>query len=206
MERAEGIKLLTKHITDQVVVSNLGPTSNELWQNGAKDNYLYTYGSMGLVSSMALGVALSSSKKVIAFDGDGALLMNLGTLGTIGRQKPKNLIHVVWDNEEWGQTGHQPSHTSAGTSLEKVAAACGIAKTATVRNLEDLEGTFLKALKEDGPWCIVAKIKEPAVKAPYIAPIDPEMTTFRVRNYLGGTKKQLWRSSSSSLGSLASDS
>lgn len=186
MERAEGIKLLTKHITDQIVVSNLGPTSNELWQSGHKDNYLYTYGSMGLVSSIALGVALSNPNKVIAFDGDGALLLNLGTLGTIGRQKPKNLVTVVWDNEEWGQTGHQPSHTSAGTSLEKVAASCGIPRTATVHNLEDLEGIFLKALKEDGPWCIVAKIKEPAVKAPYVAPIDPEMTTFRVRKFVTG--------------------
>ncbi len=184
MERAEGIKLLARHIRDEIVVSNLGPTSNELWQTGHKDGFFYTYGAMGLVSSTALGIALSVDTKVIAMDGDGALLMNMGTIGTIGRQKPKNLITVVWDNEEWGQTGHQPSHTSAGTDLEKVAASCGIPKTATVRDLEDLEEVFAKALKEDGPWFIVAKVKEPAVKAPYIAPIEPEMTTYRVRAFL----------------------
>ncbi len=188
MERFEGIKLLTRYIIDQAVVSNLGPTSNELWQTGHRDSYFYTYGAMGLCSSIALGMALSVKRRVISLDGDGALLMNLGTLATIGRQKPKNLIILVWDNEEWGQTGHQPSHTAAGTDLEKVAAACGIPKTATVRNLEDLEMVLQRALDEDGPWLIVAKVTEPAVKAPYIAPIEPELTAFRVRSYITNSK------------------
>ena len=71
MERFEGIKHLANHIQSELVVSNLGPTSNELWQTGHKDNFFYTYGSMGLVSSIALGIAISTDKKVIAFDGDG---------------------------------------------------------------------------------------------------------------------------------------
>ena len=184
MERAEGIKLLAKHIKDEIVVSNLGPTSNELWQSGHKDSFFYMYGAMGLVSSAGLGFALSMDSKVIAFDGDGSLVMNMGTIGTIGRHKPKNLITVVWDNQEWGQTGHQPSHTSAGTDLEQVARSCSIPKTATVRNLEDLEDVFLRALKEDGPWFIVAKVEEPTTKVPYVAPIEPEMTTYRVRKFV----------------------
>ena len=188
MERAEGIKLLTRHIGDEVVVSNLGPTSNELWQSGHKDSYFYAYGYMGLVSSVALGIALSVNRKVITFDGDGALLMNMGSLATIGRQKPKNLVMLVWDNEEWGQTGHQPSHTSAGTDLEKVALGCGIPRTATAHNLEDLEGVFLKALQEEGPWLIVAKVKEPTAKAPYLAPIEPELTTFKFRSFIANSQ------------------
>ncbi len=184
MERFEGIKHLANHIQNEVVVSNLGPTSNELWQTGHKDNFFYTYGAMGLVSSIAFGMAISTDKKVIAFDGDGAIVMNMGTISTIGRHQPKNLITIVWDNEEWGQTGHQPSHTSAGTDLEEVAKSCSIPKTATVKNIENLEEIFLRALNEDGPWFIVAKIKEPTSKAPYVAPIEPELTTFRIRNFM----------------------
>ena len=184
MLRFEATKLLLRHLTDEPVIANLGPTSNELWHAERRERNLYTYGSMGLCSSMALGIPLSTPGKVISLDGDGSLLMNMGTLATIARERPRNLVVVVWDNEEWGQTGHQPSHTSAGTDLEKVAASCGIPKTATVRNLEDLEDVFARALKEDGPWCIVAKVKEPVVKAPYVAPIELEMTTYRVRAFL----------------------
>ena len=99
----------------------LGPTSDELYHAGHRDRNFYTYGNMGLCSSIALGMALSTGDKVISLDGDGSLLMNLGTIATIGREKPENLVVVVWDNEAWGQTGGQPSHTSTNTNLEEVA-------------------------------------------------------------------------------------
>jgi sulfopyruvate decarboxylase subunit beta len=82
-------------------------------------------------------MALATKEKVISLDGDGSMLMNMGTIATIGREKPSNLIVIVWDNEEWGQTGHQPSHTAMGTDLEQVAQACSIRKTATVSTEED---------------------------------------------------------------------
>ena len=172
--------MLLEHVGDLPVVANLGPSSDELWHAGHRDRSFYTYGSMGLCSSLALGMALSTDEKVVSLDGDGSLLMNMGTIATIGREAPSNLIVVVWDNEQWGQTGHQPSHTAAGTDLEQVANGCGIAKSATVSTLEDLDQVFQQALAEDGPWFIVAKIQE--VEYMPVAPIEPEMTLYRFRN------------------------
>ncbi|MDO8750140.1 MAG: thiamine pyrophosphate-dependent enzyme [Dehalococcoidia bacterium] len=182
MLRFEATQLLVSHLTNELVVSNLGPTSAELWHAGHRDRNFYTNGSMGLCSSIALGIALSTSEKVISLDGDGSLLMNMGTLATIGREKPANLIVVVWDNEQYGQTGHQPSHTAKGTDLEQVARSCGIPRCVTVRTLEDFELAFEEALRQDGPWCIVAKIQE----AEYLpaAPNEPEMTLYRFRSTL----------------------
>ncbi len=107
MHRFEATKLLVSHLRDEPVVANLGPTTDELWAAGHRDRNFYTYGSMGLCSSIALGMALSCEERVVSLDGDGSLLMNMGTIATIGREKPANLIVVVWDNEQWAQTGYQ---------------------------------------------------------------------------------------------------
>ena len=147
---------------------------------GHRDRNFYTYGNMGLCSSIALGMALGTDEQVISLDGDGSLLMNLGTIATIGREAPKNLIVVVWDNEEWGQTGHQPSHTAKGTDLAQVAQSCGVQHTATVSDLEGLDSVFQSALAQDGPWFIVAKIQETEYMP--VAPIEPEFTLYRFRN------------------------
>jgi sulfopyruvate decarboxylase subunit beta len=178
--------MLLGHLEDLPVVANLGPTTDELWHAGHRDRNFYTYGSMGLCSSIALGMALCTESKVISLDGDGSLLMNMGTVSTIGREKPRNLVVVVWDNEEWAQTGHQPSHTAFGTNLEKVAQGCGIAKTATVRDVEELEAVFLQALSEDGPWFIVAKVEEEGYLP--VAPIEPEMTLYHFRRTFVGSQ------------------
>ena len=180
MLRFEATQMILRHIGDRPIVSNLGPTTDELWHAGHRDRNFYTYGNMGLCSSIALGMALSTPEKVVSLDGDGSLLMNLGAIASIGREQPKNLVVVVWDNEQWGQTGHQTSHTGLGTDLEKVAQSCSIGHTATVRDLESLESVFCQALEEDGPWFIVAKIDE-AEYMP-VAPIEPEMTLYRFRN------------------------
>ena len=179
MHRPDAIKLVLKHVGDAPIVSNLGPTSDELWHAGHRARNLYTYGGMGLCSSIALGMALSTREKVVSLDGDGSLLMNMGTIATIGREKPGNLIVIVWDNEEWAQTGHQPSHTATNTDLEQVAQACGITRTATVSSEDRLESVLKTALESEGPWFIVAKIEEAGYLP--VAPIEPEMTLYRVR-------------------------
>jgi sulfopyruvate decarboxylase subunit beta len=125
-------------------------------------------------------MALCTQEQVISLDGDGSLLMNLGTVATIGREQPKNLTVVVWDNEQWGQTGHQPSHTAMGTDLAQLAQSCGIRHTATVSGLEELESVFRAALQDEGPWFIVAKIQE-AEYLP-VSPIEPEFTLYHFRN------------------------
>ena len=183
MHRFEATKLLLGHLHNEPVVANLGPTTNDLWHVGHRDRNFYTYGAMGLCSSIALGMALTVPDKVISLDGNGSLLMNLGTIATIGREKPKNLIVVVWDNEQWGQTGHQPSPTATGTDLEQVARGCGIPRCVTVGILEDLDQSFQQALREDGPWFIVAKIQETDYLS--VSPIEPEMTLYRFRSTFG---------------------
>ena len=184
MLRFDATKLVLKCIGDIPVVSNLGPTTDELWHAGHRPRNFYTYGAMGLCSSIALGMALTVQEKVISLDGDGSLLMNMGTIATIGKERPANLIVIVWDNEQWGQTGHQPSHTAMGTDLEHVAQACGIPRTATVSTELELEGVLRKALDSDGPWFIVAKIEEAGYMP--VAPIEPEMTLYRFRETFVG--------------------
>ena len=179
MLRFEATQLVLRLAGNRPIVSNLGPTTDELWHAEHRDRNFYTYGNMGLCSSIALGMALSTDEQVISLDGDGSLLMNLGAIATIGREQPKNLIVVVWDNEEWGQTGHQPSHTAMGTDLAQVAQSCGISHATTVEDLEELEGALSVALKGDGPWFIVAKIQEAGYMP--VAPIEPELTLHRFR-------------------------
>ncbi len=189
MHRLDATRLVLKHIGTGAIVSNLGPTTDELWHAGHRSRNFYTYGAMGLCSSIALGIAVSADEKVVSLDGDGSLLMNMGTIATIGREKPTNLVVIVWDNEAWGQTGNQPSHTAMGTDLEQVARACGISKTATVRNEEDLEAAIESALGSDGPWFIVAKIEEVGYLP--VAPIEPEMTLYRFREtFVGPARPQ----------------
>ena len=187
MLRFEGIELVLRLAGNSAIVGNLGPTSDELWHAGHRDRNFYTYGNMGLCSSIALGMALATDEQVISLDGDGSLLMNLGTIASIGREKPKNLTVVVWDNEQWGQTGHQPSHTAMGTDLQQVADSCGIAHTSTVTDLEELKGALSAALARDGPHFIVAKIEE-AEYMP-VAPVEPEFTLYRFRNSFIGQSK-----------------
>ncbi len=172
--------MLLSQIGDLPVVANLGPTTDELWHAGHRDRNFYTYGSMGLCSSIALGMALSCDERVVSLDGDGSLLMNMGTIATIGREKPTNLLVVVWDNEQWAQTGFQPSHTAFNTDLEEVAQGCGIVKTATVWDEEELATVFAQALEEEGPWFIVAKVQEEDEYMP-VSPVEPEMTLHRFR-------------------------
>ena len=180
MHRFSATKMLLNQIGDLPVVANLGPTTDELWHAGQRDRNFYTYGSMGLCSSIALGMALSCEGRVVSLDGDGSLLMNMGTIATIGREKPANLLIVVWDNEQWAQTGFQASHTAFNTDLEEVAQGCGIVKTATVWDEEELATVFAQALEEDGPWFIVAKIQEEDEYMP-VSPVEPEMTLHRFR-------------------------
>ena len=116
---------------------------------------------MGIASAVGIGLALAvKDRKVIVLDGDGAVLMNMGTLCTIADQRPKNLVHVIWDNGQWGETGGQPNHCSGAANLAAVARGAGIEKVEEVAEMEDFQRVFIQALKEDGPWCIVAKIED----------------------------------------------
>ena len=121
MIRKEAVEIIAKNIDGNPIVSANGFISRDLFQVSDKESNFYMIGSMGLASSIGLGIALKNPNKLIfVFDGDGNILMNLGSLVTIGSLKPKNLIHVVFDNNSHESTGNQPTNSSK-INLEKLA-------------------------------------------------------------------------------------
>jgi phosphonopyruvate decarboxylase len=151
------------------IVASLGHPAYDLCAAGDRAANFYTWGSMGLASSIGLGLAMARpDRRVFVVDGDGSLLMNLGSLATIGWVRPPNLVVIIWDNGEYGTTGGQDTATAHGADLEAVARALRAGATATVRTAEELDAAVARARVEDGPWAIVAKVAEsaPAVKPP----------------------------------------
>ena len=114
---------------------------------------------MGMASSIALGLALARPDlRVVVLDGDGSLLMNLGSLATEITSGVSNLVHVVWDNGGWEITGGQPAGSPFGVDMETIARGCGFSRTATVDNLAAFRAVFAEAMRGDEPWLIVAKV------------------------------------------------
>jgi len=164
MTRIEATRIIVDLAGDAPIVASLGHPAYDLFAVGDRPQNLYTWGSMGLASSVGLGLALARPDvRVFVLDGDGSLLMNLGSLATIGLLQPPNLVVVVMDNEEYATTGGQPTPTAHGADLDAAARAMGIAATATVRSEDDLRRAG--AERGDGPMFIVAKVKESAPTA-----------------------------------------
>jgi len=151
------------------IVASLGHPTYDLYTASDRSANFYTWGSMGLASSIGLGLAMARPDlRVFVLDGDGSLLMNLGSLATIGWTRPQNLVVIVWDNQEYGTTGGQQTATAHGTDLEAAAKAVGAAPTATVKSPDALDAALARAIVEPGPWVIVAKVSEstPSAKPP----------------------------------------
>jgi thiamine pyrophosphate-dependent acetolactate synthase large subunit-like protein len=166
MTRIDATRHLAATIGNDPVVASLGHPAYDLFATGDRDTYFYTWGSMGLASSIGLGLAMAQpDRRVVVLDGDGSVLMNLGALATIGWVKPKNLIVVVWDNGLYGTTGGQDTATAHGANLDAAARALGIAATATVGTPQELERAMARSRAEAGPWVIVAKVDESAPTA-----------------------------------------
>ena len=157
MIRKEAITIIAKNIGKSPIVSANGFASRDLFEVNDKESNFYMIGSMGLASSIGLGIALKNPKKrVYVFDGDGNILMNLGSLVTIGSLKPKNLIHVVFDNNSHESTGSQPTNTS-NISLERLAKDAHY-KVFTIKTKYRLL-TILKKIKNmPGPIFLLVKI------------------------------------------------
>ena len=161
MIRKIAIVTAEKHIefNDRIISAN-GFISRDLFAVSNTKSTFYMIGSMGLASSIGLGIALKDpGRKVFVFDGDGNILMNLGSLTTIGSLKPKNLVHVVFDNSVHESTGSQPTNTNF-VSIEKIAKACKYNHTFTVRTENNFEKILRKIKKLKGPIMIVVKIQQ----------------------------------------------
>ena len=160
MIRKAAISTAVKKIGNNPIISANGFISRDLFEVGDKNSNFYMIGSMGLASSIGLGVALKNPRKsVFIFDGDGNILMNLGSLTTIASQKPKNLIHVVFDNSVHESTGGQPTNSNF-VNIEKIAKVCNYNHTFTVRTKNNFLKILHKIKKLNGPIMIVVKIQQ----------------------------------------------
>ena len=160
MIRKAAISTVVKKIGNHPIISANGFISRDLFEVCDKSSNFYMIGSMGLASSIGLGVALKNPRKsVFIFDGDGNVLMNLGSLTTIASQKPKNLIHVVFDNSVHESTGGQPTNSNF-VNIEKIAKACNYNHTFMVRTENNLLKILDKIKKLKGPIMIVVKIQQ----------------------------------------------
>ncbi|HXA69676.1 MAG TPA: thiamine pyrophosphate-dependent enzyme [Stellaceae bacterium] len=150
---------------DEAVVGGIGNTNFDLWAAGRRPQNFYMLGSMGLAIPIALGVALAQPKRrVIALEGDGSLLMQLGVLATIATLQPKNLIIVVMDNRAYQITGSQPTASAFGTDFVAIARGAGIQQSDWAPDEASFEQLTARALAEEGPSFIAARIDdEPAV-------------------------------------------
>jgi sulfopyruvate decarboxylase subunit beta len=166
MLRIDCLRAIYPELENCLVVTIMGAVAAELQSLGHRPNFFYLQHAMGLASSTGLGLALClPEQRVIVFDGDGSLLMNLGALSTLARYRPKNLTHVVFDNESLLSVGGFPTATSTGTDLEGVARAAGIPRVATVCSVEDFKAAVSDALHGNELTSIIAKVdaKGPSV-------------------------------------------
>lgn len=159
LTRAAATRLLVERLRDEVVVSNLGQASFDLHKVADRPLNCYTYGAMGQCSSIGLGIALARPDvRVIAVDGDGSLLMNLGSLCTIATTGPPNYALVVWDNEVHQTTGGQPTATAAGSDLAALARGAGVDKALAVRTENELRHAYDRIFSEPGPFVVSVKV------------------------------------------------
>jgi sulfopyruvate decarboxylase subunit beta len=162
MRRLEAMQAVYPALSAErtVVVTIMGAVAAELQSLGHRANFFYLQHAMGLASSMGLGIALSRPDlTVVVFDGDGSVLMNLGGLTTLARYRPRNLVHVVFDNESLLSVGGFPTATSTGSDLAAIAAAAGVPRTGTVRTLDDFRSAFAAALAAKDLTTLVAKVE-----------------------------------------------
>lgn len=157
MNRFELTKRLVSRLKDEAVIGGIGNSNFDLWAAGQRPQNFYMLGSMGLTIPIALGVALAQPKRhVIALEGDGSLLMQLGCLSTVAMRAPKNLTIIVWDNGVYQITGSQPT-ASANADLVAVARASGIANADWAADETEFDKLVAQAL-QGGPSVIAARI------------------------------------------------
>ena len=161
MLRAKCLEAIYGELEDKLVVTIMGACAQELYDLGHRDNFFYLQHAMGLASSIGLGLALNRPQTpVVVLDGDGSVLMNLGTLATMARYRPTNLTHIIFDNGSLLSTGGFPTHTTAGmTDLAAIATGAGIPHVAKVSTPFDFMEAVGEAFERDALSVIVARVQ-----------------------------------------------
>ncbi|MDH5452919.1 MAG: sulfopyruvate decarboxylase subunit beta [Paracoccaceae bacterium] len=167
MIRSEILREIAPILRDQLVICNIGLPSQELHMIDDQPTNFYMLGTMGLASSIGLGVALAQPKTVISIDGDGSVLTNLGTLPTIANNVADNFILLIIDNGSYGSTGDQPTYAGKKTSLTAVAKACGCENVVECR-AEETGKVLQDAIDSKKMTIIVCKCESGNIKVPVI--------------------------------------
>ena len=184
MKRLDAMRAIYSQLEDRVDVTIMGACAAELQSLGHRPNFFYLQHAMGLASSMGLGIALSKpERQVIVLDGDGSILMNLGGLTTLARYRPRNLVHVVFDNESLLSVGGFPTATATGADLAGIAAAAGIPRTETVTTNDAFTHAFDQAVGAGDLTTIVAKVDAVGPTA-YVTDLSLLENRFQFSRYL----------------------
>jgi len=186
MDRRRAVKMLLESREGALVVSGLGSPSYDVHACGDSDNNYYLWGAMGGAALIGLGLAQAQpDNRVMVITGDGEMLMALGAIATIAVANPNNLDIIVLDNQHFGETGMQDSHTGLGIDLSAVASACGFAKSEEIRSLENV-GALCNELKKptNGPRLFVLKVEAKNLPRS-LPPRDATYIKNRFRAYLG---------------------
>ena len=174
MIRKEAMKIVIDEIGKNTIISANGFISRDLFNVNDKESNFYMIGSMGLASSIALGVAIKNPKKLIfVFDGDGNILMNLGSLVTIGSIKPKNLVHIIFDNASHESTGGQPTNSKL-VKIKKIAESTNYHVFETENGLK-FRSILRNIKKNSGPIMIIVKIKTKKIVSQRITHTPPNI-------------------------------
>jgi thiamine pyrophosphate-dependent acetolactate synthase large subunit-like protein len=186
LERRSVVSTLLDGRKDAIVVGGLGASTYDIAAAGDHDRNFYLWGAMGGAVMIGLGVALAQPKlPVVVITGDGEMLMGIGSLATVGLQQPKNLTIIVLDNEVYGETGGQASHTGTNTDLVAVAKACGIADVRAMATMAEIE-MFAKTMQDvsSGPRFASIKIDSANLER-VLASRDGTFIVNRIRGALG---------------------
>ena len=184
ISRYEALTVVIRCLADEPVIHANGHICRESCAVADRPQNFYMLGSMGLAASIGLGVALTRpGRKAVIFDGDGNLLMNLGSLAMAGGLRPKNFVHFVFDNEVYGSTGDQPS-LSREVRLDRLATAAGYPWVRAVTDASALEATTREVLDADGPAFVLVKVTPESRAVPRI-PYPPTVIRDRFRAALG---------------------
>ena len=188
MQRLECLRAIYKELESCIVITIMGAVAAELQSLGHRPNFFYLQHAMGLASSTGLGLALSvPNQKVVVIDGDGSLLMNLGTLSTLARYRPPNMIEIVFDNESLLSVGGFPTATSTGTDLARISRAAGIPRSSTVRTIAEFSATFADAIRAAELTTIVAKV-EAVGPTRYVTDLALLENRFQFSRYVRGLR------------------
>jgi sulfopyruvate decarboxylase subunit beta len=182
--RLDALTAMYPQLEERIVVTIMGAVAAELQSLGHRPNFFYLQHAMGLASSMGLGIALSKpDRQVIVLDGDGSVLMNLGGLTTLARYRPRNLLHVVFDNESLLSVGGFPTATATGSDLAGIAAAAGVPRTETVTTLDAFTRAVNNALDARELTTIVAKV-DAVGPSRYVTDLSLLENRFQFQRYL----------------------